>query len=72
MVEFVSIDRIAAIKNGMRVALKVSASDNLLCKIISCSGCEYYISSSSNLSSLSNTVLNSFGISNKVLLDMYE
>ena len=36
--------------------------------IVSRSGCEYCISSSCNLSNLSNTVPNSFGISNKVLL----
>ena len=48
-----------------------SASNNLLCEFVSRS-CEYCISSSSNVSNLwtpnSNTVPNSFGISNKVLL----
>ena len=70
MVEFVSIERIAAIKkrenkgkqNAMRVSLNVSASNNLLCEIVSRSGfasaCEYSVSSSSNVSNLSNTVPN--------------
>ena len=46
----------------------VSRASNLLCELVSRSSCEYCISKSSNLSNLSNTVLNSFGISNKVLL----
>ena len=69
MVEFVSTGWIAAIKerreNAMQVSLNVSASNNLLCEIVSRSGCKYCISTSSNLS---NTVPNSFGISNKVLI----
>ena len=71
LVEFVSIERIAVIKkrkqNAMRVTLNVSASNNLLCAIVSRSGCEYFISSY-YLSNLLNTVPNSFGISYKVLL----
>ena len=43
------------------------SASNLLCEFVSRSSCEYCISRSSNLSDLSNTVLNSFGISNKVL-----
>ena len=71
---YICKERIAVIKkrtgkqNAMRVALNVIACNNLLCEIVSRSGCEYCISSSSNLSNLSNTVPNSFGISNKVLL----
>ena len=79
VVEF--IERIAAIKkrentgkqNAMRVALNESASNNPLCEIVSrygfASACEHCTSSSSNLSNLPNTVPNSFGISNKLLLD---
>ena len=43
-------------QSTMRVSLSVSASNNLLCEIVSRSGREYCISSSSNLSNLSNTV----------------
>ena len=54
----------------MRVALNASASNKLLCEIVSrfgfASACEYCISSSSNVPNLSNTVPNSLGISNKV------
>ena len=47
---YVSIERIAAIKkrtakqNAMRGAFNVIASNNLLCEIVSRSGCEYCIS----------------------------
>ena len=54
----------------MRVTLNVSASNNLLCEIVSrfgfASACEYCISSSSNVPNIPNTVPNSLGISNKV------
>ena len=64
MVEFICFYR----ADVMRVDLNVSASNNLLCEIVSRSGGEYCISSSSDLSNVSNSVPNSFGISSKELL----
>ena len=46
------------------IAKNVIASNNLLCEIVSCSSCEYCIS----MFLIFQTVLNSFGISNKVLI----
>ena len=46
---------------------KVVVEFMLLCEIVSRSGREYCISSSSNLSNLSDIVPNLFGISKKVL-----
>ena len=42
------------------------------CAKLFLSGCEYCISNSSNVSNLSNTVPNSFGIGNKVLLGTFD
>ena len=45
-----------------RLDKNVSASNNLLCEVVARSGCEYCISSSFNVSNLSNTVPKELGL----------
>ena len=73
VVEFISsIERIAAIKkrkqNAMRVSLTVSASNNRAKLFLAPAANIVFLILLILLKNLSNTVPNSFGISNKVLL----